>query len=480
MEGLLDLVKSSTGLDLADEGLFAKAGLDPAFSPLLFEFRGAAVLVLGLSDAGAFRSFAHKTMAATSVGFRETVTDGPTLIHTSDGLAFAVVGNLAVIAKGDGETALHALAALLASDEVGREASTSEFDPVISPQTQNRGVGDALAESVPPARPITIHWRLGTSAGDGSMQGRGLRLRSLAVLEQMGPAAGVGHALLGYLEGCSSVTAEIAPGDKYLVQARLDGCPFAAAGERKLAPESMLPDDTVMLLHWAPEAATLLGLFSGVQQALLARVWESAGAAMPESLRDIRGLLGAVRGEVALAFLGVSPTATLKDFAPAASPLDPVLALHLALVLTLNDGASLPVLVPEGSTKEPFKDFESSAIGEGPVSGWEFCRVKKEIKRCFSIMQSGRNVIVVTGTGEGPRVARVIAGRAPSLDKALFNRRESGALTFTLKTRRLVRDMTALGFPPYFLQVMSSVLEVRAVLDPADNATAVSLEVVLR
>jgi hypothetical protein len=96
------------------------------------------------------------------------------------------------------------------------------------------------------------------------------------------------------------------------------------------------------------------------------------------------------------------------------------------------------------------------------------------------VLAAGRTLLFATGAGEGARLARVANGRSPTLAKALFNRQERGALTVTLKTRRLVKDMTALGFPPYFLQVLSSVLETRVAVDPAGSDTALKLEVVLR
>jgi len=453
MEGLLDIQKAVTGLDLADEELFDKAGLDPAFAPLAFERSGMVVVCLGLSDPERFVSFARTTVSATFPDLEETLTDGPTLYSTANGLAYAVEGNLAVIVKGPDRTARGVLAAVL----------------------NEKADGDKAADG---AEGIRLTWKLGGgSGGGGGPEGDPETLKALAA---MGPVSGVGHVVLDWLDRCGELSGTVTPGDRYLLDLKLAGCPFGTRGTAVLEPEGLLPEDTVLLLHWVPESGTLLSLLTRVQAALLELVWADAATGLPEAMADLTGLLGRFRAEVAVAFLGVDPEASVASFLTPADPLDPLLALHLAVLLPLAEGAEMPDLVPAGTEKEPFAGFEATAVADGPITGHEFCREKKEKRQCFSVLAAGRTLLFATGAGEGARLARVANGRSPTLAKALFNRQERGALTVTLKTRRLVKDMTALGFPPYFLQVLSSVLETRVAVDPSGSDTALKLEVVLR
>ena len=124
---------------------------------------------------------------------------------------------------------------------------------------------------------------------------------------------------------------------------------------------------------------------------------------------------------------------------------------------------------------------DTEDIGAGNIKGIEYCQTtKSEGKRCFSVVMWGRNLALVTGGGEGTRLVGTLQGRGKTLAKAMFARLSQGSLVITLKTRRLVRDLMNKGFPPYFLQVLSSVLEIRLAADSQAGDTIVDCEVVLR
>jgi hypothetical protein len=455
MEGLLALIEGATRVDLADEDLLSQAGLDGDFRPLLLEQEGVPVVCLGMSSSSRFLSYIKGLAESSGLTWARIVTDGPDIYRLGSGLALSVHGNLALVAVGSGSDPTVALASILLTET---PAQVPEFEEGLYHVSYAPGPGLSL------------------------------EARASGWYGAVGPAAGVVRSLVRYFDACSSFSGSIAPGDRYLVSGRLSGCtvPFAPAGV--LAPESRLPDDTILLVHSTFSGESLWDLLPGAIQLLVGWAWQDLPEKLPESLAGADNLLSRFVPEVAVAFLGLTLDASLDTFTSRKRGGDePIFGAHLVLMLALKEGAGLDELFDEKVTTLLLPNFEGRGLGTGRISGTEFCRKKRkkkkkdeEEKRCFSVLRQQDRVFVVTGIGEGERLVRTLQGQRESLGGTLFARQEAGALTVTLKTKRLVRDLVSKGFPPYFLQVLASVLEIRLTAGTDGEDTKVELEMVMR
>jgi len=494
-EGILDLVKAASGVDLSDEELLAHAGLDPEFAPLVFYYRGCPVLVAGLSDAGAFRGFVETTADRIGVAPIRIATDSVDLYSLPSGLAYGVVGNLAVFLNRPAGLSVETLAALLLeprgegqepfpTDRVTVRVGRTGGEPYLDgSETAETGSDQQPATSPPTVDHRPSYFALRASKDkstiDETLVDKGFSLDELA--GTAGPLAGVLRALARFVDSCRQVEAEVIPGDRYRFAVALTGCtlPFVAGADGE--PEALVPDDAVLLLQTALPGDTLWDTLSPVWQALARFGLSEVRKEAPEARKDPAALLNRFEARFSVAFLGLSPVASVDTFAKARTPADPFFALHLELLLTLRDGAAIDDLLDSDTAKALAGDVEELDLTSGDLHGKEFCREEEKTgRRCISVLIKGREVLVVTGAGEGPRLAGTVAGQRKRLSDALFVERKTGQLTMTLKTRRLVRDLMSKGFPPYFLQVLSSVLELRVTVDTEGEVTRFGGEVVLR
>jgi len=454
MEGLLDLLDGATGIDLADEGLFDLAGVDGRFPPALFEYRGGLVVCLGLKDSGDFVGFVDELARGNGIEFVPVATDGPLLHVYESRLAWTVLGNLAVFLYRGGEGgAENLLASLLLTS------------PPENPMEQDAGL---------------VHFSFRNSSDklfEGAFHDD---------LPGLGSFSGLALAGLRYLDSCSRFDATIVPGDKYNFSISAHGCKLPFEGNGRLVPERLVPEDTVLLLHASFRADSLWELFPPPVKALLEFLWDDVPKKRrPAALADIGPFLDRFEPEVGLAFLGFSPAASIKSFASPSDAAAPLFGLHLQLILSLKQGAAVEEFFDEKEVARLLKKFEGTDLSTGKIRAKEYCREKKGTgKRCFSVVLDDRTFMLVTGIGEGGRLVRTLRGQTRALADTLFagsgRGRGEGALVVTLKTRRLVRDLMNKGFPPYFLQVLSSILEVRFSADSRNGDTGVSCEVVLR
>jgi len=452
MEGLLALIEGATRVDLADEDLFAQAGLDKDFRPLLFEHRGVPMLCLGVTSSDRFLDYAAEIATARGQSLEQIITDGPAVHRLGTSAALAVHGNLALLALDGQVDPTAALASLLLTEP---PQETPVFEEGLYHLSYVPGPGTRLEERV------REHFA------------------------DLGVAAGLVRSLVRYFDDCDSFTGTVSPGDRYVVSGKMLGCaiPFASSGH--LAPEMRLPHDTVLLLHTIFDGETLWDLFPPSLQLMLRWAFKGLPKEVPESLAGPDKLLSRFHPEVALAFLGLSLDASLETFTGRKGAQEPIFGAHLVLMLALREGQVVDDLFDEKVGAELLPKFEARGIGAGKISGTEFCRKEKKKKgevekRCFAMLRHEERFFLVTGLGEGERLVRTLQGQQETLGSTLFAQQKSGPLTITLKTRRLVRDLVSKGFPPYFLQVLASVLEVHLVADRDGDNTRIDLEVVMR
>lgn len=444
MEGLLDLAYGTVGIRLESEELFSESGLDPRFAPLVWEAQGGVALVLGTLDAAHFEAFLLATATGAGLTPEPVETAQARLYAITPHFACALTGNLVVAYWSQGE-ALPGLASLLLSPlpdmvpEKPEPESAISLVVQLSPETQAIGPSDWIRE--------------------------------------LGPLAGVARASLAALGPCSRIEGTIVPGDRYLVTLETSGCNLVADQTPEPTPESWLPEDTVLLLQAGLGKKALSEVISPLQRLLIDRGWALLSPKV-RILDDPQDFLSCIGGDLSLAFLGFSQTVPMDRLLSPRDPLDPLFAVHVQLGITLLCDDLWERLVGDSGLSATFKLVRSDC-SSGDVSCFEFCAPDRP-ERCFSAVRQGPQVLVTTGANEGARAVQILAGAAGSLRKSLFAGLRKGPATLTLKTRRLVRDLDNKGFPPYFLQILSSVLEVRLTLEPGAQGTRMVAEVVLR
>jgi len=444
MEGVLELATKTTGVDLTQETILADAGLDADFAPLLFEYDGSAVAVLGISDPTLWTQFLGRTLLQAGHEATEIATSERTsLWDVAPSIAFGREGNLWIILHHRGGGALGHLARLLLTPlpAAPQEADTETI---------------AFKLKVP-------QWNLVQLARP--------------LLTQMGPAAGLGHALLEQLDDCRSIHGTIAPSDRYVAHIQTEGCRLPFQGTIAFPPEGLLAEDTVALVTIRQSGDSLADWLSPEQWALINEAWRLLPS-KPKAFDDLMGLLGQIEPELSLAFLGFSDTVSVANLFAPKDPMDPLFALHLQVILPLKKDAPVDQWLGPDGLGTFLKDFVARDLTPDGLSK-EYCQEKND-KKCFSIVRFKDRLIALTGAGEGARLLRAVSGQAKSLKTALFAEQQHGAFTFTLKTRRLVRDLVSKGFPPYFVAVLSSILETRIVVRPTQEGSELNIEVVLR
>lgn len=465
MEGLLHLVQAGFGVDLAREDVLEDAGLDTSMDMLLMDYRGAMVLTIGVVSRSRLLDTVTEILAGRGQQATTVVTDGPTLYSATDSVAWTIRGNLLTLLYSPTGRAVSLLAALVLENPVPEPADAS---PVVPKTADQEPAGLTPARDTSP--PVRFSYRFSKSTS--------LETEAVDLLESMGTLGGVGHATAQFLDSCDSVSGTVSSSDRYRVEATASGCSLAPGPAPLLEPEKLVPEDTIVLVHWTSGAGTLWDRFSNVQKMLLQHAW-SQMKNVPKEFARLSELLGLFRGELAVGFLGLSLTSTLETFTSPKEGLDPLFGLHLQFIVALHEGQHLDPLFAEKPLKL-FARYKMRDLSTQDVKAREFCRERKDLTMCFAYALKDSVFLVVTGTGQGNRLVRTLDGPVVPLDQALFVARDSGDLTVTFKTRRLVKDLTNKGFPPYFLQLLASVLEARFTATGGAGHTRLTLEVVPR
>lgn len=447
MEGVLALIEGAVGLDFANLELLEEAGVDSAMPGLLFGYRGGLVVVVGLADPGRFEGFLEGLSKREAWSFRRTRTELAT-IYDMEGFALAVEGNLLTLFWGHEGESIGQLAALLLEPAPETVAPLPESGYAIQLNGAAGELEEELAES----------------------------------FVSLGPLAGVVRAVVRYVDGCGDVAGTLSLGDRVVFSANAANCSSGLNTLPRLAPEELVPDDTILLVHSRLPADSLWQALPPLARYLAAEWWRELPGKRPETLKELSDILGRFEGEVAVALLGLGADANLDTFLGSKDKLAPLFGIHWQLVVLLREGAELAELFDLETMKKLLPQYEPRGLGAGDLLATEYCRPKtaQASRRCFTVVRQGQTLTVVTGLGEGDRLVRTRRGQRKALGESLFANQERGPVTLTLKTRRLVKDLISKGFPPYFLQILSSILEVRVIIRASEAGTSLSGEVVLR
>jgi hypothetical protein len=450
MEGLLALIEGATGIDITGENLFLETGLDPSIPVVAFGYERSIVIALGVTSRAAFFDFIQQLATAEGVVAREVSSkEEGALLQYGSRVAIGVTGNLGVVLVALDESAPLATLARLLLAEVGPE-------PVIPPENgyEFRSARESAATI---AQVISPYYA------------------------DIGILAGLTRFLVRHFDSCKNLAGSLQAGDRITATVTAEGCGLGSTVTPQWNPETMVPEDTVLLFQTRFSSQSLWEALPPVLRYLVRTGWAGVKTKKPEGLEDIAGFLQRFEPELAVAFLGMSTSATMDTFSKAAEADAPLFALHVQVIVGLKDGEHAQELLNSETMQELVKGFKPRGIGTGDVMGTEYCReTEKTGKRCFAIIRKHRKIMLVSGLGEGDRLVRVLRGQQLDLSKGLFAHQVHGGITLTLKTRRLVRDLMTKGFPPYFLQMLSSVLEIRVSATGESGSTSATLEVVLR
>jgi hypothetical protein len=198
-------------------------------------------------------------------------------------------------------------------------------------------------------------------------------------------------------------------------------------------------------------------------------------------------LLGSLTGEFAIAIMGMDPGVQPMDLPEHAKSLATLLqSIHTAWAFEARDEESAKGLFGKVNAGAKQRGFVTVNV---PVEGFEAFSMAKTIvvKRrgkpvrthrggpaltvthTYSMMRQGRVLILLTGKGELRRFVDVKAGRAISLGSAASDahmkaalKESRYALSATLMSTRITRELADKGVPPFFLTVINSIREVAA------------------
>jgi hypothetical protein len=181
---------------------------------------------------------------------------------------------------------------------------------------------------------------------------------------------------------------------------------------------------------------------------------------LPRLLQSIHTAWGFEANDEASAktlFERVRTDARKRGFVTAKMPVANVEAFSMVKSITVMRGGK-PVL---------------SAAGGSPL----------KIKRTYSLMRQGRVLIFLTGKGELRRFVDVKSGKAISLGSAATDphmkaalKESRHALSATLMSTRITRELADKGVPPFFLTVVNSIREVALTCGVEDGTLEIVVE----
>jgi hypothetical protein len=280
-----------------------------------------------------------------------------------------------------------------------------------------------------------------------------------------------------------------------------------SGGDPAGAPDATLP--VSWLNPEKPEPSPLSHVFPKTTTALLRlRVNLAKVRAMPSFLRErvlpeqlpfleaaplpvVNDLLEYVEGDIALAFLGLDPKATLASFARGLTP-QSFGMVHLAMAARLRDPGGLERAFSGIAEQLGTSGWAVASISGKPPTdksltpwkGWTFARDGQH----YSVLLDGRVCVFIVGEGEvdgflAVRDGRalplsVLADNAPLLSDALGLTPSGGSFAALIFTPlRLGRELAARSVPPYFLKVLNDLRVASLSLDATDKTVTLSLEV---
>ncbi len=443
LDGVLDYFRQTMGVDIAREDFFRDSGLDAGMAPVLFQWEEGWVWAMGVSDSRRFQRWFQERPIFWESAVVPLHTPQAVLVPLSTTLACAWTGNLWILMQNRHADPLASLSRLLLSS------------PPSSPRT-------------PPDDRVFLRVNPET----------GRRDHPRGWINALGPGAGVVHGMLAFVDSCLEVEGTVSLGHRWEWDILASGCRVPGGRPSKVHPEEWLPEDSIWLLQGSLPGGRMEDSLPG-----WIRRWLSHPDAPPLRWRGaefpLARWISCVGTDLHLAFLGFSRTVSIDELLRPRDLLNALFAVHLQLGLSLHCPEVWEELAGEGGALFQLAGFDVSRCVPDEDTCVEGCR-REAPDRCFSVLYRDEQLWFNTGQGEGNRTLQGLAGNRPSLARGLFVQQKRGSFTLTLKTRRLVRDLINKGFPPYFLQMLASLMELRITISPEGEGTRVWGEVVWR
>lgn len=457
--GVIDLVRASLGVDLADESLLVNLGLADHLPALVLGHGDGVCLAVGVTRPEPLRDLFHK-VAETS-GYTLT-----TRMSEKGRVELAGFGELTP-------------AALLETGGMSLIA-----------WSRTGGADRLLAEAV-------YTWAGSWSGGDTTGEFRfywknrsdNTSISALPVLP--GALAGLSHWYWELMEGVSGIQGTLtadedgldcsleflsphpaAPAQPVSAQAQVP------AAENQDSWRAYLPDDSVLLVELARSSASSLGdKLGGKWRFVLGLLLKEAG--LGALVEDILPVLEDFRAELGFVFLGFDPAATMSDLTGPDDPMALLAAVHMGLLLR-GDLERVRALLPSDKP-EVKSDWQVEVLSRDAPLVLEACRnPDKTPSQCLGFVQSGERLMILSGKGEAMRVLRVMAGKQKSYAESLFVKSAPGDVVAVMKMKRLVRDMGTKGVPPYYLRMVNSFLEMQVTTEERESGHLVKARLLLR
>jgi len=452
--GVVDLVRESYEVDLSDEDVLEDLGIAPEMPLVALGVEEGACLVLGAGTGASIADILQR------VG----ETSGYVVEHR-----LAEEGRLTRVCMQDRcPVALLRLEGLvlLGYDEDGRADAAVARVALHHLPSDSPGVRAAEGRFV-------FEWR-GDEVDDGPPDVSGWP----------GPLAGVGHwlhSVRGGIGGLRLSAAADIDGIDWDLEIRTARGRANPADDDSAAPvdwKDALPEDTILTVQLSGDPGGTLGdLLGGKGMYILGLL---AGEVLPEKhVAVIRDALGAMDARAAVALLGADPRAPVKEIIAPGSVRQALNAVHGGLVVRGAPPARILDLIPteDGPVEGGWR---ARMVSPSAPRAVEFCKTLKDRSLCLGVIAGEDRLMAVSGKGETARVVRVWTGAAPALGSALFVGNASGSMVLTLKLKRLVRDMSSKGVPPFYLRMVNSFLEVQAVRTDSPRGSRIRGEVLLR
>lgn len=457
LSGALDLLEARVGLDLRTrEGLDA-AGLDPDQSLSLFERDGSVGLAVGVTDANRFHARVARQVARLGGASVQTLQEdgGPVGVATGTGWSVAwgtgpdAVG-LVIGASADAADTWRAIAAERRAD-----------DTLIARATEALAgrVGAFVTVQGPPEIPDALG---------------------------LGPAKLVLLPVLGGLtewEGAWVVEPErmaLTLDGRWTTDGALAADWFQPAGE-PVNLAAVIPKSQTLTARARLNLARVRGIPPFLRKRLIPdRVPGPLGGLLP----PVMELSSLLNGDVAVSILGLDPSATVDHALKGSSLAEALQLVHGAVVFGVTDPAAARAAIATALAQLRGQGWYGAELDS---DGWTGVALRREDSPAiWSVIQRDNIVAIMSGAGEVGRFVRVARGTATSLEASANGPVATAttsspevALGLSAGFRRITRELSDKGLPPFFLQMVNDLRSINAsVRFRADGATA-ELEVSL-
>jgi hypothetical protein len=184
-----------------------------------------------------------------------------------------------------------------------------------------------------------------------------------------------------------------------------------------------------------------------------------------------------------LTLLGVDEEATVEHFISGNVPTRQLPQfIHLGLFFGVNDASKADEVLGKAMGGLEQRGYTVAPLQLPPFRGWAIEGTQP--KESWAVVRQGNTVGVLSGKGEVSRLHAVQEGRAMSLKAAATGEQASWAvedadtaLGLHASFRRITRELSTKGVPPYFLKVINDIDGVSASIRPDKEGVSLSMEV---